>query len=161
MIYILEGADGVGKTTLAKEIAMQKGAHIIHASYNKNWNIKNYHNKLMQHAISLQKSGISVVMDRWAPSEMVYGEVFRYGPSYGIMTMIKNFRGNNIKWIYCRNDKAIENHNKNKKIRYEMFRDMTKVIKKFNEFIKNTPELNWIIYDFNISNIKDFVEDLK
>ena len=159
MIYILEGPDGVGKSTLASEIASQKGAHIIHSSYNKNWNIQRYHNKLMTHAKDLEKNGILVVMDRWAPSEQVYGDVFRDGPEYSVMNLIKYFN-NNIKWIYCRNDKVIENHLKHLEERHEMFDDMTLVAARFDKFVKDTPELEWVIYDYDKVNKKEFVGQL-
>jgi thymidylate kinase len=159
-VYIIEGPDGVGKSTLAKEIAKQKNAHVIHSSFNKSWDIKDYHIKLMTHAKNLEKSGIPIVLDRWAPSEQVYGDVFRGGPRYGIMTLIRRYN-KNITWIYCRNDNTIKNHLKHLDERHEMFDDMTIVVARFDKFIKETQEeLNWITYDYDKNNKKEFVEDL-
>lgn len=159
MIIILEGADGTGKSTLAAEIAKQKGAHIIHSSFNKGWNIRRYHTKLIQHAKELEDLGIVVVMDRWAPSEQVYGDIFRDGPSYSVEDLIKQFN-NNIKWIYCRNDKVIENHLRNLEKRHEMFDSMALIAARFEKYVQDTPELKWIVYDYDKNNMKEFVEEL-
>lgn len=158
MIYIIEGCDGVGKSTLAQEIAKQKGAHIIHCSYNKNWNIYEYHQQIIAHALMLQTLGIPVVIDRWAVSEHVYGEVFRDGESYNTEQLIDYYRNKvDITWIYCRNDMAAENHSRNKELRYEMFEDMTRIVDEYERFVKSTKRLNWITYDFTKNNINEFV----
>lgn len=160
-IYILEGCDGTGKSTLANEIAKQKDAHIIHCSFKKSWDIKAYHSKIMQHAIALNKSGINVVLDRWAPSEQVYGDAFRGGPKYGVITLIKHFKNEDMVWIYCRNDNAVKNHIENAQRRYEMFDSMDKIVLGFETFISLTPSLKWNIYDFNKVNKEEFVGELK
>lgn len=160
MIWVLEGPDGVGKSTLAEEIARQKDAHVIHCSFRKSWNMKEYHTKNIQYAKALDKLGINVVLDRWAPSEQVYGDVFRGGPRYGIMTMINRYDDENMTWIQVRNDKAAENHLKNKETRYEMFEDMAKISIGFDEFVKNTPDLNWLVYDYTKISKEEFVENL-
>ena len=159
-MYVIEGPDGVGKSTLAREIAKQKGAHIVHASFNKIWDIKDYHIKLMTHAKNLEKSGIPVVIDRWAPSEQVYGDVFREGPRYGVMTLIRKYN-NNITWIYCRNDNVIENHLKHLEKRHEMYDDMTLIAARFDKFVKDTQdELNWLTFDYDKITKESFVKEL-
>jgi len=161
MIWVLEGPDGVGKSTLANEIAKQKDAHIIHCSFKKSWDIKAYHSKIMQHAIALNKSGINVVLDRWAPSEQVYGDVFRGGPKYGVITLIKHLKNEDMVWIYCKNADVVKNHLENSKRRYEMFDSMEKVVLGFDTFVEETPSLNWNIYDFNKTTKEEFVGGLK
>lgn len=49
-IYIIEGPDGTGKTTLANEIAEQSKASIVHCSYDKDWDIKVHHKDMFKAA---------------------------------------------------------------------------------------------------------------
>ena len=119
-IYILEGPDGTGKSTLASEIVEQIKGHVSHCSYDKSWNIEEYHRSIIEVARKLAQYQ-PVVIDRWAPSEFVYGTVFRNNVSYNTSNLIERFFDDNIVWIYCRNDDAVKNHKKNIKTRNEMF----------------------------------------
>lgn len=160
MIYIVEGADGTGKSTLVEEISREKNAHIEHCSYRKEWDILAYHQQLMISAQVLSEVGINVVFDRWAPSEAVYGEVFRGGESYDVEALIKNY-GRKAIWVYCWNENALENHEKNKEERPEMFEDMSEVVKKYGEFVLKTSDyLLWNQFNFNHNNVKEFVKEL-
>lgn len=155
-IYVLEGADGTGKTTLAREIMKQKGAHYLHCSYDKSWDIRSYHKQVMLVAQSLRKYQ-PVVIDRWAPSEHVYGMVFRNGPSYDVMDMLWEADDPNVKWIFCTHDNAVENHLKNKERRDEMFDDMQEVVKQFHQFIEATDFLAWSTFNFGTMRKQEFV----
>jgi len=73
-IIILEGPDGSGKTTFAKNA----GGHYLHASYRFRNNMVAYHLWLLKKAIELSETD-HVVIDRWRLSEIVYGNVFRGG----------------------------------------------------------------------------------
>lgn len=159
MIYILEGADGTGKTTLARKILDKTNGHYLHSTYDRYWNIQDYHQQIAESAISLNIYQ-DVVIDRWALSELIYGNVFREGPSYNVETTLKNLDNEQwVTWIYCKNDNAIINHLRNKRKRKEMFNDMTEVTKEYDKYI-NISELEWIIFDFNKHNLDDFVKDL-
>lgn len=159
MIYILEGADGTGKSTLAAKIAEATGGNVLHQTYNKDWNMELYHRDVMRAALVLQRFQ-PIVLDRWAPSEAVYGPIFRGKPAYNIETMIAAFYGLDIKWVYCRNDNAAENHRQNMKKRVEMFDDMTQVTKDFDEYVKKHPQLKWRTFDFDKMNTETFIEGL-
>lgn len=159
MIYILEGADGTGKTTLARKILDKTNGHYLHSTYDRYWDIQDYHQQIAESAISLDIYQ-DVVIDRWALSELIYGNVFREGPSYNVETTLKNLDNEEwVTWIYCKNDNAIINHLRNKRKRNEMFNDMTEVTKEYDKYI-NISELEWIIFDFNKHNLDDFVKDL-
>lgn len=159
MIYILEGADGTGKTTLARKILDKTNGHYLHSTYDRYWDIQDYHQQIAESAISLNIYQ-DVVIDRWALSELIYGNVFREGPSYNVETTLKNLDNEQwVTWIYCKNDNAIINHLRNKRKRKEMFNDMTEVTKEYDKYI-NISELEWIIFDFNKHNLDDFVKDL-
>ena len=159
MIYLIEGPDGVGKSTLAKEIAHAKGAHIIHSSYNKLWDIEKYHRLIIQQAVEFLKIGIPVVLDRWAVSEFVYSNVFRGGPSYDTFGLLEEYQGF-LTPIYCWNDSVEENHAKNKETRIEMFDSMKEVFNEFEDYVNTDSLLRWTRYNFDINDMQEFVKDL-
>ncbi len=161
-IIILEGPDGTGKTTLANRIAERTKGSILHSTYRKGMKVDDYHFAVAQAAFLIASEGDTVVIDRWAPSERIYGTVFRGGESYSTDQFIDNLLASTpvpIKWVYCRNDHAVENHLKNKENRDEMFDDMTEVARLFDEYVKNS-DLDWIEYDFNKVKVGDFVDEL-
>lgn len=163
MIYILEGPDGVGKTTLAEEIAKQKDATVVHPYFNKKWNMEAYHTAFIQFAEYMSDAGINVVLDRWTPSEEVYAKVFRDGAAYNTDSMIRYYYHQlklPIVFIYCRNDNAVKNHLKNSKERHEMFEDMTRIVEEFDEYVEQRPEMNWLHYDYDKVNMEEFVKEL-
>lgn len=160
MIYIVEGPDGVGKTTLANAIAEKVKGHVLHSTYQKGWDIKAYHESIIANAKLLNEYQ-DVIIDRWAPSEWVYGNVFRNGASYDVHIMCEAINGMyDVKWIICKNPNAVINHIVNKKIRPEMFGDMTDVVANFSIFVSDTPSLNWLEYDYTKNDIKEFVEEV-
>lgn len=160
MIIVIEGPDGTGKTSLAREIQKQIGAHVIHCTYSKYWDIGEYHTQVMEHAVKLNNRGIHVILDRWAPSERVYGNVFRKGESYDTDQIIAHYSLDDILFIYCSNDNAVENHLKNKARRDEMFESMEQVSKEFEKYsalhLIKSPE-NVILYDFDKFNRQEYV----
>lgn len=160
MIYILEGPDGVGKSTLAHKIAKITKGHILHCSYKKSWDIEEYHEDILEAAILLDEYQ-SVVIDRWAVSEHVYGTVFRGQPIYNVLNFIKKHNTNDFKWIYCHNDNAVENHLKLAKERKEMFNDMSKVVELYDSFVNLTREvINWYDFDYDKKTFKQLWEEL-
>ncbi len=164
-LYILEGADGTGKTTLSQEILAQTKGHLLHATFEKDWDIKDYHKKLFHAALSLMEYQ-DVVLDRWAVSEEVYSEAYRGGKKYDadnfMIDMISNSKMGNpedIRFIYCSNDSIVENHENNKKLRDEMFDDMEPVVREYERYMGRTA-IDWIRYDFTKVDMKQFVSEL-
>lgn len=160
-IYIIEGPDGTGKTTLANEIAEQTKASIVHCSYDKDWNIKEHHQDMFK-AAQLIAQWMPVVLDRWAYSELVYGTVFRNKPSYDVKDFLfeNEYDLLNAIWIYCRSDKAAENHKKHMEFREEMYDDMSEIAKTFDEFVEADKDIGWIEYDYTKVNMKEFVKEI-
>lgn len=160
MIFILEGPDGVGKTTLAREIDRQRSVSIIHATYKPGWDIKQHHKDLFT-AAQLVHRWTDVVIDRWAPSDLVYGTVFRGEPYYDVEKFLEKNKEilKDVTWIYCRNDNAAENHLKLKETRTEMYDDISKVAEAYDKYVLTSP-LPWLVYDYDKFEIKEFVKGL-
>lgn len=161
-IIILEGADGTGKTILANALQEETKGTIMHSNYREEVNMEQYNMTMINNAISLSNFGDTVIIDRWAPSEEVYGNVFRDGPTYSVdklIDAIKNMTSPEIIWIYCKNDNTVENHLKNKKDRDELYSDMTDIVEEYDKFIKNS-NLNWIVYDFTKVKLDKFIGDI-
>lgn len=68
---ILEGCDGVGKTTLAN-LLIHKGYESLHFNYDPNLSIKEKYSRILS-----KDYGANVVLDRSFVSEMVYGPLRR------------------------------------------------------------------------------------
>lgn len=159
MIYILEGPDGVGKSTLASTIYDETKGHILHCTWKKEFQMRNYFLDVM-HTARLLSRYQDVIIDRWAPSEYVYGNVFRGGPSFDVLKFVEAHNSDDIRWIMCSNENVVENHKKHMAEREEMFDDMSKVAEGFQEFVKITPRLNWIEYDYDKVDMHKFVKEL-
>ena len=78
MIFIIDGADGSGKTTLAKRLSDITGYKYFHFSYPKTIEEKL---NMVQNYREFIKNNPNAILDRSWYSEMVYGPVMR-GPSY-------------------------------------------------------------------------------
>lgn len=146
-IYVIEGGDGVGKTTLAKALSDRIGAVTIHCGYQSGWDIELMHTEVIELACTLSNDGQNVIIDRWALSELVYGTVFRDGASYNTKKLMNSYK-DNVTFIYCRNDNAVENHKAMVSKRPEMFDDMTEVALLFDKLVRKS-KLEWHTFDFN------------
>ena len=82
-IFILEGPDGSGKTTLAKalrEQANERGLRFRYLHHVKRRNIWAYHYRTLALMDLWSRDPQSItVIDRWWPSEAIYGQVYRKG----------------------------------------------------------------------------------
>lgn len=158
-MIILEGADGTGKTTLANAIAHKLNGMVLHAGFDKRWDIRQYHSAIITSAYFYENAGCPTIIDRWTVSEEVYGRVFRGGAAYDTAAMMKDAC---ISYdpilIYCRNDNVVENHKKNKAEREEMFDDMTEVAKVYDEVLKSNKYGRWIVYDYTKNDMNKFVD---
>ena len=84
-IYVLEGADAVGKTTLGKYMeANIPNAKYFHATYRFRNKMHIYHHAVLEQALKAAETG-PVILDRWWPSEAIYAEVFRGGTPWPML----------------------------------------------------------------------------
>ena len=122
-IFILEGPDGVGKTTLAKELVRQTGGKYFHLRYRWPDKIFDYHTAIIRYAA---RSDVPVIIDRWWPSEAVYASCYRDGSPWPLQGRMADrvARKLGAVYIYCLPDSiedAVRKHKKRQRIRYEMY----------------------------------------
>ena len=78
MIKILEGVDGVGKSTHAAWLAKQTGGRIIHAGFptHDHWH-KEYIMPILDHTV--EHPNQDLILDRWHIGEMIWPVIFNRG----------------------------------------------------------------------------------
>lgn len=74
MLILLEGGDGTGKTTLARELVDLTGGQYLHASAPTRHPLVEYTAPLAEYK---RGSGQTIVCDRWHVGELVYGPRYR------------------------------------------------------------------------------------
>lgn len=163
MIFVLEGPDGVGKSTLANEIVRQTKGSMIHCSYDKEWDMERYLTEAIISARVLSRYK-PVVLDRWAVSDIVYGNAFRDGPSFKDAQKLidKNNDVGDIIWIYCYNKEAVANHLDLAEKRDEMYPDISDVVLGYEQYVEDTADLNWVFYNYDVfKDLEQFVRGIK
>lgn len=74
MVFIIEGPDGSGKTTLAEMLSKQTGFPVVHRTQPKSEEEKA---RMMQEYVATIKTGKNAIFDRCWYSEMAYGPIMR------------------------------------------------------------------------------------
>jgi hypothetical protein len=107
-IIVLDGTDCSGKTTLANAMIDRYGGRYLHATYRFKNQMHLYHLGLLRLAIKYHETtGKMVVIDRWWPSEMVYGDVYRGGrrvPNAGFRILHRLGLRYGITYVICYRD---------------------------------------------------------
>jgi thymidylate kinase len=80
-IFVFEGPDGAGKTTLALELQKYVGARYLHLTYRFRDKMDLYHYAAIRLAAHLAQHQ-PVVVDRWWISEILYAEAYRGGSPF-------------------------------------------------------------------------------
>ena len=113
-LFILEGMDSTGKSTLAKHISEKIHAKIIKSSGPKSiqCSMEAHHLLNAGMAADLTSKGVPVVLDRHWPSEWCYASTLRREeclkyPGISIMRMVNNLSPT---YIYCTSDVGYETH---------------------------------------------------
>jgi len=131
MIIILEGPDGVGKTTLSNEIKKIYGKEVFYMHLRVHNDMKLWHTASARLAVKKQAEDKIVLLDRHWPSEQCYSYIFREGPSYDPTELYYDLKELGTKYVWCLPSdvkKVKENHISNRKIRHEEYYDIEKVI---------------------------------
>lgn len=115
-LFIIEGSDCSGKTTLAKSICAIASCAYLHARGDKSLHLAMtaYHQSLTECAEVTLHSNCSVVLDRHWPSEVVYGTVFRKHvlDRYDLRKVVSDIEILSPTYIWCHSDKAAERQQK-------------------------------------------------
>lgn len=92
MFYILEGADGAGKTTLAKSLQKMHGGEIVHFGAPANEQEERDYWKVYVDAILKNAHKKVVIFDRSWYSDFIYGPVIRKRDTMSVemMSMLEN-----------------------------------------------------------------------
>lgn len=127
-IIVIDGTDVAGKSTLSQKLLNKYDGHYIHATYRFKSKMHIYHLAMLRWAIA--KSATSrkmVVMDRWWPSEMVYGNVYRQGnrvPNEWLRVLHRLGLRYGVTYVMCYRDsreKLMDAYTESKAKREEMY----------------------------------------
>jgi hypothetical protein len=80
-IFVIEGGDGTGKSTLAKALCDKLDARYRHLTYRWPKSMDLYHWAGLEKCLA-DSTRQPVVLDRWWPSEVVYAAAFRGGTAW-------------------------------------------------------------------------------
>jgi thymidylate kinase len=102
-LYILEGPDCCGKTTLAKKFAQERHAFYFHSTATPKLfsALDDYHKNIIENVHTNQALGFSVILDRFWPSEVAYGKVFRPESGYDFERIAELTDECNPLYVFC------------------------------------------------------------
>lgn len=126
-VFVFEGPDGAGKTTLAKHLAKVTGAKYIHLTYRFKDRMHLYHSAAIK-LVARYAQHQPVVLDRWWPSEILYAECYRGGSKFMkhffLLEHIATQMGVTYVWCLPEDKKRyFDNINRLKDNREELFQD--------------------------------------
>ena len=101
-IYIVDGPDCSGKTTLVDEMVKQLGAAKLHLTYRFKTRMDLYHRYAIERAIKMSAHQ-PVIIDRWWPSEITYAKAFRGGTIWprNARAFDRIGRQADVRYIFC------------------------------------------------------------
>lgn len=133
MIFIVEGPDGAGKTTIAKYLCETLDAHYIHDRHVKDqWCLNTAQLRL---AIKYYMSGQHVVLDRHWLGDNVYGSTFRGGGSLWVRRIDSVLQRFGAVYILCLPpiDQLEERFQELRQIRPEKFNTIREVACRYHD----------------------------
>lgn len=116
-LFIVEGPDCSGKSTFAQHLAIQRNGVYIHARGGKTLfpAMMEYHQSLLAIARANLGNGHDVIMDRFWPSELVYGQILRPAVSDHVYDFTEILRDTGLldpTYIFCDDPNIVERHSR-------------------------------------------------
>lgn len=144
-IIVIEGPDGVGKTTLADKLCKELGAHYLHLTYRWPTKMFDYHTAALFFALKKAETQ-PVIIDRWWPSEVAYANVYRGGSKwpYAHRMFEKAALRHNFTYVFCLpqdRQRYVEHFERLKNEREEMYSSNMGEV--YDEYVKTYKELAW------------------
>jgi len=101
-IFVLEGPDGVGKTTLGKALVERLNGRYLHLTYRYPDNMFGYHRAAIEWCLKKAKNQ-HVILDRWWPSEVAYAKAYRGGTKCPYISVLLDTMAltHDIVYIWC------------------------------------------------------------
>lgn len=163
-LIILEGADGVGKTTLGKWLANDLCGFYFHATATKTLvpAMRDYQRNLMDNIMVNAAEGRTMIMDRFWPSELVYGHILRPNNPYGFSyrDLESECRRLNAIYILCFSNTAVVRHHQVKDPKHPYRdRDFLRIYQGYLRlWDRHRRNRSWMRYDLEkwMRNMRDF-----
>lgn len=135
-VIILEGHDTSGKSHIAAALSKELNIPIYKAHRSKHWwdPIVNIHYFTESVTQFIEQTGVSVILDRWMPSDFMYSKLFDRDISYRkIFELDKRFAALNTLLIICYKDekKYIDDKEDFEFVNKDMYSKMTALYKEY------------------------------
>lgn len=164
-VFIVDGPDCTGKTTLCNKLSEKYNIPYYHLTY---YSDKKKHEQQFIDIFDKIKNNESFIVDRYIMSEIVYADVYRESKYFDtdlLINTLSNFIHNkNLIRIFTipkDKEKFINFFEGKTEEREEMyFEGMDKVYDKYKEYLEQFDEIpvNYQIYDLFDEKLDEFVE---
>ena len=162
-VIIFEGADRSGKSSIAKALSAELNIPIYKSQRNKHfWDpIVNIHYFTESVTQFIEQTEVSVILDRWMPSDYMYSKLFDRDISYRkIWELDERFSKLNTLLIICYKEPKyyVEDTEDFEFVNKTMYTQMTNLYKEYQDQskIKNILYLNT-----SNENLKEQIEKIK